>query len=339
MANITFTRDSNLNDSIFGKSQVPIRKIMTAAGEAFEQQSIADKLFCKRTSNHFGEKVSSMTPMAGPQPVVENEGYPVDGFQEGYSKVIEHTTWKDSFAVSKEAIEDAKVFDLKSQPKAFINAYYRQREKFAAALFGAALKGNATATFAGKKFDVTSADNNDLFADAHACFDSMGTSQFNWAKDAFSADALAYAEEHMQQLHGETDDQLLGIIPDTIIIPNDAGLKKAVFAAIGADKDPATANNGFNFTFGRWNVIVWSYLNNYITANTQPWILASLNYNQDVEGAVWYDRKGLEVHSMVDPNTDANIWKLRARWSAGFADWRPFMALGCSDASNSVVPD
>jgi hypothetical protein len=43
----------------------------------------------------------------------------------------------------------------------------------------------------------------------------------------------------------------LGLVPDTIIIPNDAMLKKEVFAAIGADKDPNTANNGFNFQFGR----------------------------------------------------------------------------------------
>ena len=48
---------------------------------------------------------------------------------------------------------------------------------------------------------------------------------------------------------------LLTLAPDTIIIPNDYSLKNAVFEAIGADKDPDTANNGFNYLFGRWNVI------------------------------------------------------------------------------------
>ena len=59
-------------------------------------------------------------------------------------------------------------------------------------------------------------------------------------------------------------------------------LKKDVFAAIGADKDPATANNGFNYTFGRWTVIVWQYLNQYLDLTTnKPWILADTNYNEE----------------------------------------------------------
>ncbi|MBR4805784.1 MAG: ATP-dependent Clp protease ATP-binding subunit ClpX, partial [Bacteroidales bacterium] len=37
-----------------------------------------------------------------------------------------------------------------------------------------------------------------------------------------------------------------------------------VFAAIGADKDPASANNAANYNFGRWNVVVWQYLNQYV---------------------------------------------------------------------------
>ncbi|MFR1988885.1 MAG: hypothetical protein ACLS3C_01980 [Oscillospiraceae bacterium] len=38
-----------------------------------------------------------MTAMEGFQPVGENGDYPVDGMQEGFSKFLEHMTWKNSF--------------------------------------------------------------------------------------------------------------------------------------------------------------------------------------------------------------------------------------------------
>ena len=40
MANITFTEGSGLQDSIFGKSQEPIKLFLEKRGEAFEQQSM-----------------------------------------------------------------------------------------------------------------------------------------------------------------------------------------------------------------------------------------------------------------------------------------------------------
>ena len=115
--------------------------------------------------------------------------------------------------------------------------------------------------------------------------------------------------------------------PDTILIPNQYALKKAVFAAIGADKDPDTANNGFNYQYGRWNVIVWPYLNQYLTAGASPWVLLDSRYNEDYGGAIWLDRTKLEVRSRIDEGNDANVWQGYARFIAGFNDWR-FAACG-----------
>ena len=108
------------------------------------------------------------------------------------------------------------------------------------------------------------------------------------------------------------------------MIPNQYALKKAVFAAIGADRDPATANNGFNFLFGRWHVIVNPYLNG---VSGSPWVLLSSAYNKEYGGAIWQDRAPLDVRSYVDENTHANVWTGYARFGAGFNDWR-FAACG-----------
>lgn len=139
----------------------------------------------------------------------------------------------------------------------------------------------------------------------------------------------------MQDFRGDNG-EILDVTPDTIVIPNDYALKKAVFAAIGADKDPGTANNGFNYLFGRWNVIVWPYLNEFITSGTSPWILLDSKYNTEYGGAVWLDRTPLEVKSRIDDGCDANVWSGYARFIAGFNDWR-FAAVGGVTGGSTLI--
>ena len=334
MANITFTEGSGVNDSIFGKSQAPIRMFLEKRGEAFEQASMIPELFNVSTSKHWGEKFTTMTAMDGFRPVGENGAYPVDGMQEGYDKFLEHMTWKNSFSLSREIVEDAKLMDLKKQPAGFITSYYRTREKFAAALFGGAVTGATSITYGGKTFDAKGADGKALFATSHPSKLGKAT-QTNLYADAFSNAALAALESKMQDFRGDNA-EVLDVSPTTIVIPNDYELKMSVFSAIGADKDPNTANNGFNYNFGRWNVIVWPYLNQFITSGTQPWILLDSKYNEEYGGAMWLDRTALEVKSRIDDGNDANVWSGYARFIAGFNDWR-FAAIGGVTGGSTLI--
>lgn len=333
MANITFTEGSGLQDSIFGKSQAPIRMFLEKRGEAFEQASMIKELFNMGTSKHWGEKFTTMTAMDGFQPVGENGEYPVDGMQEGFDKFIEHMTWKDSFSLSREIVDDGKLMDLRKQPAGFITGYYRTREKFGAALFGAAITGKSKMTYKGRTFDATGADGKSLFDKAHPS--KLGKlTQSNQFSDAFSVDALDAMETEMQGFKGDNG-EILDVAPNTILIPNDYKLKRDVFAAVGADKDPNTSNNGFNYQFGRWNIIVWPYLNQFITGGTRPWVLADTRYNEEYGSAVWLDRVQLEVRSELASN-DANVWKGYARFSAGFNDWRGFAVGGVSGGTQLI---
>lgn len=333
MANITFTEGSGLADTVFGKSQAPIRLFLEKRGEAFEQASLIPELFAMNTSKHWGEKFATMTGMDGFQPVGENGNYPVDGMQEGYSKVFEHMTWKDSFSISREAMDDGKVMDLKKQPAAFAAGYYRTREKFAAALLGAAIQKKASVAFGGKSFSTVGADGKSLFDKEHPSILGKGK-QSNLFADAFSNDALMAMETAMQDFRGDNG-EVLDVAPTTILIPNDYKLKRDVFAAIGADKDPATANNGFNYNFGRWTVIIWPYLNQFIASGTAPWVLLDKNYNEECGGAVWLDRTPLEIRSELSSN-DANIWKGYARFTAGFNDWRSYAVGGVTGGTSLI---
>lgn len=332
---ITFSEGSGLNDSVYGKCQAPIRMFLEQRGEQFEQQSVLKNLFLMGTSENYGDLLTTMTAMSGFEPVGENGAYPADGMQEGFSKLIVYDTWKDSFKISAEMIEDAKLMDLRKQPAAFMTSYNRTREMFGAALFGNAMKAQASMQYKGKQFDLTTADGVTLFNTAHPPKVS-GENQCNLFSDAFSVDALGQMETAMHLFRGDND-EILDVAPDTILIPEVASLKKAVFAAIGADKEPTTSNNAFNYQYGRWTVIIWSYLNQFITASKQPWVLLDSKYNQTYGGAVWNDRVKLAVRSTVDENTDANVWRGRSRFNAAFNDWR-FAAVG-GVSSGQELPD
>ena len=331
--NIVFSEASGVNDSVFGKCQAPIRMFLEERGEQFEQQSVLKDVFTMGTSDNYGDLLTSMTAMSGFDPVGENGAYPTDSMQEGYQKLLVYETWKDSFAISAEMMEDAKLMDAKKQPAQFMTAYNRTREMFGAALYGGAIKQQSDVTYRGKQFNISTADGVSLFNKAHPPKVS-GANQCNVFSDAFDVDALGKMETAMHLFRGD-DDNILDVAPDTIIIPESHELKKAVFGAIGADKEPTTANNAFNYQYGRWTVIVWSYLNQFITPGTSPWILMDSKYNETYGGAVWNDRIQLAVRSTIDENTDANVWRGRSRFNATFKDWR-FAAVGGVAGGNAL---
>ena len=111
---IIFSESSNLNNSVYGNCQAPIKMFLEKRGEEFEQNSVLKNLFLMGSSKNYGDVMTTLTAMSGFEPVGENGAYPLDGMQEGYQKFLKYQTWKDSFSVSKEMIEDGKLLDMRS---------------------------------------------------------------------------------------------------------------------------------------------------------------------------------------------------------------------------------
>ncbi len=323
---MTFTIGSGVNNSIFGICQAPIQAFLESQGEAYEQASPLKDLFVMGKDKHTVVMLTGMTAMKGFIPTEENGAYPSDEMQEGFQKMLRHQTWKNSFAVSREAVEDSVLMNFRQKPTAFLKSYYRTREKFGAQLYAGAMEGKEKIQIGGFTFDLTCADGMPLLHSKHPSKLNPKKTQCNAFSDPFSAKALSYLETKMQHFEGDAGN-LLDVSPTTILIPNDPEAKAQVFAVIGADKDPATSNNAFNYQFGRWNVRCWSYLDQYLKKGTDfPWMLLDEAYSADYNGAIWYDRTELDVRSVLSRN-DANEWLGFSRWSAGFNDWR-FAAAG-----------
>lgn len=324
---IVISISSRVVDSIYGNSQAPIRSYVMKRAEAFEQESLLPKLFRMERSRHWAEQYGGETAMENFVPVGEGGSYPLTGFEESFQKTLVNETWKQSFAITRELVDDAQLGKMKQRANKLMTSYYRTREMFGRSLYAGGLLGTEV-QIGGKKFSTASADGKKLFATNHIA-KVKGNQQSNAFAGEFTAANLDAVETMMQNTKGDNG-ELLAIAPDTILIPNDAALKRKVFEVVGADKDPDSGDNGFNFQFGRWNVIVDPYLTmalQQLGVQTAPWILLDSKFIQENDGAIWQDRVKLELSSEIDDNNDNNKWKGYARFTGGFVDWR-FAAAG-----------
>lgn len=334
MPNVTFSFVGGINDSVFGVSQAPIRAVIEHKAEAMEQQSMLDKIFVKGTSKHPMEKYSSTTEMSGPEPVGEGGDPPQDNMEVGYEKTHEHMVWRDHFHLTREAMDDDRILDLRKKPLQFTRGFYRVKENFGARMLGGSLLGSSVAFGKmGRAFDVTGMDGKPFFSTAHPLFSNPKKTQSNLFAGDLTAANLGKLETRMQNFTGEKGEQL-DIAPKTILIPNDATLKNKALEAIGSDKDPSVAgSNGFNYQYGRWNLIVWPYLNFLLDKGLSPWFLIDPDYNEENDCAVLLQRVKFEVTSSLDSARMFNNWDGYERYLIGFNDFRGFAVGGIADGS------
>lgn len=325
---LTVSIGSGLNGTIYGDCQVPLKAFLESRGEAFQRESLLPYLYRMEKSRHWAERYSSETAMGDFEPVGEGGDYPKTGFEDGYFRDIVNMTFKQSFSVTQELVEDCLLGTMKQRANKLVTAYGRTREKFGRILYAGGLYGT-TVSYKGKTFACGSADGQALFSKTHPN-KVNGAKQTNLYKGTFTNTLLGKIETEMQNIKGDNG-ELLGVAPDTILIPNDAALKDAVFSAVGADKEPTSGNNAFNYQFGRWNIIVDPYLTAALTdlgkSSEKPFFLLDSKFIELNDGPIFQDRVPLDVKSVIDNNNDNNVWQGRARFGAGFADWR-FVAVG-----------
>ncbi len=338
MAGIIFSVASGVNDSAFGLVQDPLKVLIERENEAWmnKDMNLAPKIFLPFNLDSARGSIQTMGSLGEMEVVGENGAYPLGEAQEGFRKTLEAEEWKYSTAISKTAIEDKLDGVLKNQAQDLIDAYHRTRNNFFWSLLGSALKNQHYTRKGGKVFSVNTMDGMKLFATAHPSKFDKKLTQSNAFADEFSASALGKVSTRMQNMKTDSG-EIAGLNPDTIIIPNTEAAKSAVFGVIGAYNDPEQqAGNRFNYLFGNWNVMVVPWLTAFCKEDGSfPWMLMDSEYNAKRYGAVDVQRVAPAVDSYIDNGTDANIWKIRTRFSGGFGDWRAFCAGGLDFGSEA----
>lgn len=156
---IIFNIDEALALSAFNVYQDPISMMMTSTQESFEKESLINKVYAMHTLNAYQEEYRSRTEMQNFEPGYDMEPAKLSDFKEGYSKIWKSTTWRNSFVVSQQAVEDNQTMNINADAMGFIKSYGRTREMFAFGMLSGALKGSyKTGNFT---FDCTGMDTTD----------------------------------------------------------------------------------------------------------------------------------------------------------------------------------
>ena len=102
---LTVSIGSGLNGTIYGDCQVPLKAFLESRGEAFQRESLLPYLYRMEKSRHWAERYSSETAMGDFEPVGEGGDYPKTGFEDGYFRDIVNMTFKQSFSVTQELVD------------------------------------------------------------------------------------------------------------------------------------------------------------------------------------------------------------------------------------------
>ena len=360
---IIYNIEEAIKNSAFNVLQEPIKMTLDNQKEAYEQNSIISKFFVMKTTDRYMEEYRSQTSMDGFKPTEDMEVAPISDFEESYFQQFTFQIWTNSFVISKQTMEDGKLMDVDMKANAFIKGYNRTREQYAVSMIGAAL-GNTYEDLkitdkSGKGMDTVTGDiegtRQQYFSGQHKTVKLRdGRPQITQSNKFtatlnFTDGVTPDLEEKVLDVLGQVEsimatykDDKGNITPvevDTIFVGQNYRLIDILTRGLKSKYGASMDGNGINTQYGKYKIVVSPYLSGIdgFKDADNGIILASSSRNKEGLGAVWFDRKPLEVRSYKDDKTEANVWAGRARWGAGFGDFRAMSYISFPTGSASAV--
>lgn len=316
--------DKNPGAAVYGEYAHKIKMFISEESNRWEKEKdITKKLFNVEKSNGHGEAILGETNFGIFADVAEDAEAPADTVIPGFDKHIIHHEFKKSFVITKTMMEDAKngiAAEAKVRARNFARAYGMTRNKLAAA---ALANGTAsTMEFAKATYDITTADGQPLFSNAHKFPKTEATQSNNFkATVASTADlenALTAVSIKMRNFNDDNGEPL-GYVPDIIILPGNRGtLETRIKKVVGTERTTGTNNNDIGLQYGNWDIVV---LTDWVS-DTDQFIVMSSDANEALRGSNLFDRVPLTVRYDVDHLTENQVWVGRARMGIGHYTWK-----------------
>ena len=365
MAGIIFNIDESVRNSAFNILQEPVKMILENETEAFEKESIIPKVFVMKTTDKYREEYRSTTTMDGFQPTEDMEPANLSDFEEGYSKQYLFQTWTNAFIVSKQTIEDNQLMSIEPRAMGFIKSYGRTREIYAVNLLGAALgKDNLAYNLSsknGKGMDTVDGtldgEKQQYFHNKHKTvklhdgraqieqsnkYSIAGMDIDNTTDEDLDAQVMDVIGQIASKMATFKDDKgnIIPCKPTRIVMGEDYRLHDTLVRAM-KNKYGMAGESGS----AKYEIFVSPYLSAVegFTDADHAILLIDPERNREGMGATWFDRVSLQVDSYVDKKTKANVWDGRARFGAGFGDFRAityvnFAGRETTNATTDIKP-
>lgn len=331
---VIFSKKSGQNDDLWGAGRdILVSVMMDTDSEKNNDDALVNAMYNVKKSNRFGEKSTGLTSFSNFEIVAEGGEAVADDLQQDFAKTIEHKQFLKSFRCTAEMAEDDNLDDMKVASQNFIRAYKRSRADYASACL---VSEGATFTFGTTAdLDKTTGDAKALFATDHPGKKTGVAAQTNVFTNAFGTDStmlnrLASIGRNFRNSSG----YVMGYTFDTIIIPgNCPALEDTIRKIMRSDLTVGSDFNDINTQKGLWKLIVD---HRWTVASGEPYIIMSSEANRDLLGSVFYDRIPLTMRDEVDLGTHDLKWSGRARFSAGFYNWRHILMGGAAKGTALV---
>lgn len=324
---IVFSKNGGLNDERWKPiGQVLQSVMMDTDTEKNKYDDFVKAVFNVKKSNKYAEKIGTVTSLANYSVVGEGEPAPVNDIQQGYSKLLEHVPFMNSFVCTREMKDDGDLDMMKTMASEMVKSFKRSVCDYATK---ALVTEGEKFLYGNKSFDKTTGDGKALFAVDHSSKVSGVGNQKNVFTNAFGEDAkmlnrLANIGFNFKNQSGNVQ----GYTFDTIIIPSNCyALEDTIKRIIRSDLIVGSSNNDVNTQKGLWNLIVdplWQ------VESGAPYILMSSEANKALPGSLFYNRIELDVQNEIDFDTRNLKWNGYARLCAGFNDWRHVILGGAT---------
>ena len=361
---VIFNIDESVRNSAFNILQEPIKMILENETEAFERDSIIPKVFVMRTTDKYREEYRSTTAMDGFKPTEDMEPAGLSDFEEGYSKQYVFQTWTNAFIVSKQTIEDNQLMSIEPKAMGFIKSYGRTREIYAVNMIGAGLgktnKAYKITEKSGLGMDTVDGsldgEKQQYFHNAHkpVGYSASGERNFTQSNKFYAniawdgsdpeleekvLDVIGQVESRMKT-YKDDKGNIVPVNPTTIVMAEDYRLSDVLMRGLKSKYGSRLDGNGVNLQFGKYNLVISPYLSaiDGFEDTDHAIILLDPQRNREGMGLTWFDRVPLQIDSYVDKKTKANVWDGRARFGAGFGDFRAmaYINLANGETTNST---
>ena len=160
---IIFNISEAIKSSAFNVLGLSIPMLLENQVEEFEKGSKINKLFVNKQLTGYSQSYHTSVSHGGFRPSEDMEIAKLHDWEDSYGKTFTAQTWKDSFAISQEALEDNKDLEIEGKVREFSTNYARTREQYCAATAAGALAGSYT--YGGKKFSAKAIDTVDAEID------------------------------------------------------------------------------------------------------------------------------------------------------------------------------
>ena len=266
-----------------------------------EEPQVMPRVFEVGTSSLDSEVDSATTGFGKLQQTSELGALDYEDPVKMYRTTYTHLKYTKGFKVSQELVEDDQNNVISAMPKALAKSVVYTTEYWGASVFNNAFSTSYTSY----------GDAKPLISTGHTRADG-GTAQSNG-----SSSGIVLSETNLETgrlaLEKALNDkgEIVNFNADTIL--HGVDLRKTSQILTESSMRPGTANNDVNIYEGVFKVIPWRYI-----TSTTAWFLMD-SRNKVIK---WYWRVRPEFKSDFNFDADAALYKVRARFSFGWSDWR-----------------